>query len=203
MRTSRTIFTMTLASLVILTGAPAVQAAKTIHTIAESRTIENEGGEARILLDFDGLEELVGRWVVSAFLSIPLAESNLSSELQFQVCSVSTEWRGRGATWTTPGERAGGDFDAQSPYLTVEEGTSTGSVRVNVTDEVRSMIHGVHPFHGLAVTVPAWRGEGLTSSERTLLGSWSQATLVVSTVGTGPREALQREALQNVEITRE
>ncbi len=167
------------------------EAASTAVPTSEVRVIENGSGEARVLLDFESLEELTGQWVTSAFLRLPLSETPPSSDLFIQVCSVDTDWRGGGATWTTPWEVDGGDLDVGSPYLTLEEGSVEEFVSVNVTDEVRAIVHGERVSYGLALTVPTWKGEGFTSAERESFGSMEGASLVVSTVKTGPIEALQ------------
>jgi len=167
-------------------------AARLTYHLAEVHVILNEEQQGRILLDFEPLLGLDGKWISSAFLRLPLSGLAPEDELEIQPYAVTTAWRGRSATWTRPWQHPGGDFDASSPAISIEGGRAETSLRINVSDEIRSMVSGEKPAYGLALSVPAWRGEeGFTAAQRTVLGSLEGATLVVTYTNSVPRTVVE------------
>jgi hypothetical protein len=163
-------------------------AARLTYALAETRVILNGEQEGRILLDFEPLLGLDGKWISSAFIHLPLSGLASPEDLEIQPCAVTTSWTGRSVTWTTPWESPGGDLESSSPAITIEAGRAEDTIQVDVSDEVRSMVSGRRPAHGLALSVPLWRGEdGFSLSERTVLGSLEGATLVVTFTNSPPR----------------
>jgi hypothetical protein len=170
----------------------ASSAARLTYEVAEVHVILNEEQQGRVLLDFEPLLGLDGKWISSAFLQLPLSGLAPENDLEVQPFAATTSWRGRNATWTTPWEHPGGDLESSSPATSIEGGRAESTLRINVSDEIRSMVSGERPAYGLALSVPAWRGEeGFTNSERTVLGSLEGATLVVTYTNSLPRAVLE------------
>lgn len=159
--------------------------------VVESREIVSDEGLGRVLLDFGDLSRIESKWVVSANLFVPISGGELTEDLDIQVSGVAAEWRGRDATWNYPWRNEGGDLETTSPWVAVEKGSRETGVALDVTDEVRAMVLGEKGSFGLALSTPGWKADGFTDRERARFSAMSGATLVVSTVNTGPKEAVQ------------
>ena len=167
-------------------------AARLRYEVVKVHVIQNEEQQGRVLLDFEPLFGLDGKWISSAFLHLPLSGLVPEDDLEIQPFAVTTAWRGRNPTWTTPWEHPGGDFESSSPATSIERGRAETTLRINVSDEVRSMVSGEKPAYGLALSVPAWRGEeGFTAAQRAVLGSLEGATLVVTYTNSVPRAVVE------------
>jgi hypothetical protein len=174
-----------------------VMGARIIFPITDVRPIINSELESRLLLDFE-VQGLESKWISSAYLHLPIPGVASPEDLEIQPCTVSTAWRGRNATWTSPWRNPGGDLDVSSPSITLEKEQIETSVRINVTDEIRAIVRGERSAYGLALSVPEWKEEeGFTLAERSVLGSLAGASLVVTYTN-----AIPKAARENVVIGR-
>ncbi len=162
---------------------PAVASAER-HTfpLAEARVIASPEAAGRILLGFESLEDLDDVIVSSAFLEVPLPQRTAEQDLEITIYGLARGWRGQSATWTTPWNRPGGDLDeSYFEEVTIPAGQTTGTLRLNVTQIVDEIVTLGAPDYGFVLTAPLRRGDGFTAGQRALLGSLSEARLVVTT----------------------
>jgi hypothetical protein len=153
-----------------------------VFPLAEARVITSPAAAGRILLGFESLEGLARVVVSSAFLELPLPSARLEQDLEICVYGLARGWRGQNATWSAPWTRAGGDLDeSYFEEVTIPAGQRTGTLRLNVTQVVDEIVTLGAPDYGFVLTAPLRRGDGFTANQRSLLGTMSEARLVVTT----------------------
>ncbi len=109
-------------------------------------------------------------------------EQGADHEAQRPVYGLARGWRGQSATWTTPWNRPGGDLDeSYFEEVTIPAGQATGTLRLNVTQVVDEIVTLGAPDYGFVLTAPLRGGDGFTVGQRALLGTLSEARLVVTT----------------------
>lgn len=153
-----------------------------VFPLAEALVIASPTASGRILLAFEPMEVLRDVVVSSAYLEVPLPQRTLEDEMEISVYGVARGWRGQNATWTTPWIRPGGDLDeSYFEEVTLRAGQSPARLRMNVTQVVDEIVTLGAPDYGFVLTAPLRRGDGFTPGQRALLGSLSEARLVVTT----------------------
>jgi hypothetical protein len=158
------------------------RAERHVFPLAETQVIVGPESEGRVLLDFDSMDALREVIVTSAFLEVPLPSSVREQDLEVSVYALGRAWRGRGATWTSPWTRAGGDLDESYFHeVTIRAGQNAGTLRLNVTQVVDEIVTEGTPSYGLVLTTPLRRGDGFTVAQRSHLGTMAGSRLVVTT----------------------
>ncbi len=171
-----------LVALAILALPQASLAERRVFPLAEARVIASPVATGRVLLGFESVGALQDVVVSSAFLELPLPSRTLERDLEITVYGLARGWRGQGATWTTPWNRPGGDLDeSYFDEVTIPAGQTTGTLRLNVTQIVDEIVALGAPDYGFVLTAPLRNGDGLTAGQRALLGTLSEARLVVTT----------------------
>ncbi len=170
-----------LIALALLAVPASALAERHTFALAETRVIASPEAAGRILLGFESLASLDDVIVSSAFLELPLPEATLEQDLEITVYGLARGWRGQSATWTTPWNRPGGDLDeSYFEEVTIPAGQTTGTVRLNVSQIVDEIVALGAPDYGFVLTAPLRRGDGFTAGQRALLGTLSEARLVVT-----------------------
>ena len=152
------------------------------------RTIVNEEGVGRVLVDFGALSEVSGQFITSAYLEFDLPSHRRQSDLNIQVLTLQRGWRDGATSWTQPWTRPGGDVDdTHSQWIELLAEDSASEVRINVTQAVRAIVEGEDASNGFLLTVRDGDRDGFTLSERSLFESISSGRLEIKTAN--PRAA--------------
>lgn len=181
-----------LVSLALLALPSIAPAERHALALAETRVIASPEGAGRILLGFESAGSLGDVVVSSAFLEVPIPRRMLEQDLEITVYGLARTWRGQSATWTTPWSRPGGDLDeSYFGEVTLAAGQMTGTLRMNVTQIVDEIVTRGAPDYGFVLTTPLRSGDGFTAGQRALLGTLSEARLVVTTANAKAARRLQ------------
>jgi hypothetical protein len=136
-----------------------------------------EHGAIRALIAFDlPMTELEGRWIRSAFLEFDVVQAT-ETTLDVELAEISTHWTS--ATWTSPWRTPGGDWYQGLEIPLRIDLSETGTVRVNVTTEIREALEeGRAPSGFILMPGRHLDQQGLLGDEVARLGFLS-AKLVV------------------------
>ncbi|MEZ5063232.1 MAG: hypothetical protein R3B81_00770 [bacterium] len=161
--------------LAVLAAATSVHAETQVFPCTEQAVITSGAGLGRLLFRFDGTTVLRDELVTAAWLDVSC--SNASGDaLTVRMAPLDRAWSVGSVTWTSPWHDAGGDL--ARAFVTTED-VASSSVRLNVTEWVRSHLAGEVADYGLMLTVDDGARGGLTSNERAIFGDPPVATLTI------------------------
>ncbi|MEZ5064760.1 MAG: hypothetical protein R3B81_08475 [bacterium] len=160
--------------LVSLPAAP-VRAEREVFPCTEQALITNGAGLGRFLFRFDGTTALRDELVTAAWLDVACGWVS-EDVLSVRVAPLDRAWSSASVTWTSPWHDAGGDL--ARAFITAED-VRSATVRLNVTEWVRSHFAGDVEDYGLLLTVDDGARGGFTPGERALFGDLPDASLIV------------------------
>jgi hypothetical protein len=161
---------------------PVAEAVTTTVSLGGASAIVMPGGQGRILLEAGDLSFLEGKVVTRAALKITVGNAAPTQDLELRVGAISTAWSAGNATWYSPWNEPGGDWDpANVRVVHLVAGRPVGTVRCDVSPIVRDIADGEAADYGLILMAAPSHNEGrLATSELAWFGGSPTVTLEVS-----------------------
>ncbi|MBZ0270214.1 hypothetical protein K8I85_18835 [bacterium] len=173
----RTILTVSL--LTFLVASP-VFADRRSESLASHATINNGGGDHRLLFKADGLRFLESVAIRHARIEFDLAGATADRALYLSLCPVTTEWTAGSVGWESGWTRAGGDFDEDLASDAAVDLSRGGKASFDVTPILKEWLEHGAEYDGFLLTVqPREGGEGIRGEDLSRLQGLQGASLVV------------------------
>jgi hypothetical protein len=112
-----------------------------------------ESSDARLLVQFTLPDILTGHSIDFACVSFGVNSSGVGGRVSFQAFPVSRSWDARGVSWTSPWEKAGGDWNSRLSAYEISEAGSGKTVNLDVTDFANGWLREPSRNFGVLVKV--------------------------------------------------
>jgi hypothetical protein len=172
---------MMLGLLVLLALSETSHAETSAADIADTATIEDGQGNARILFHWSAPISSDNFAIRRATLKFDIAGEPEARVIRLRIHPVTTNWGAADVAWDNGWSEAGGDYDAEimsAADLDLEQGAS--SVFVDVTSVLRGAFEQGEPSHGFLMTCDPVDGIGLKEGDLSRFEGLANASLEVS-----------------------
>lgn len=173
-----------------LVSAPLARAETKTLSVGQVGTMVSTAGETRVLFKVNGLNRLDSMAIRRATLTIPYTRASTEDRrVSLRAMPVTRDWSGSVVSWTGNWTRPGGDYDEELySRAKADLRRGSGSLTFDLTTALMEEVREGGDFYGFLVTVDEAEGEGLRSTDVSLLDGVANASVTLTYRGlpTGP-----------------